>query len=190
MRHAIAPSLESRIAAFEVSGLPPRSPVAALAAPDTASAPEDTTGAVALPTYSASRAAFLGLILPGLGEFYADRPVRGGLLMAAAAGAVAAGVLVERVRVRCLSVPVDDVCPREDLASREVDRPYLVPALGGAAALAVIGALDAFVSARRANERATRASSRGAVGFSPRFALPTVTATPYDVRVAFLRVRF
>jgi len=160
------------------------------AAPDTVATPAGSAGTAALPTYSPAQAAVMGVIFPGLGEVYVDRPVHGGLIMAAAAGALTAGVLVERVVVRCLSVPVNNFCPIEDLAGEEVERPYLIPAIGAAGVLAVIGAIDAYASARRANERAADAASGRAVGFAPRLEAPTVAATPYDIRITFFRVRF
>lgn len=138
------------------------------------------------------QAAVLGMLVPGLGQIYAGKPGRGVLVLGAAAGALAFGVLHETISVECLSVPVDNFCPQDDIVSEEADRPYLVPALGAALALTVIGAIDAFTAARGANRRAAEdvrgSSSVGAPG--PRLEPPSLAATPSRIRLEIVRVRF
>jgi hypothetical protein len=139
--------------------------------------------------YDPGQAALLGIIFPGLGEFYTGRKLRGALLMGAAAGAVAFGMMTESREVQCLSVPVDNFCPPEEVVGERVTRPYLAPSLGAAAALTVIGAIDAFFGARRANERAAAAARSGGSG-GARLERPALVPTPRDLRIELLRLRF
>lgn len=101
---------------------------------------------------SSGTAFALGL-LPGGGHFYSGRTTMGTALLAVSAGAVALGVLHETRRVDCLGVPEDGVCPPEQVLREVSDRPYLLPALGVAAAASIIGAIDAARGVRRRNAR-------------------------------------
>lgn len=142
--------------------------------------------------YDPGQAALLGIIFPGLGEFYTGRKLRGALLMGAAAGAVAFGFMTESVEVQCLSVPVNNFCPPEEVVGERVTRPYLAPSMGAAAALTVLGAIDAYFGARRANARAAAAAAGGNGGRpgGARLEPPALVPTPHDLRIELLRVRF
>jgi tetratricopeptide (TPR) repeat protein len=140
--------------------------------------------------YDPGRAALLGVVVPGLGELYAGRPGRGLLVMGAAAGAVAFGTLMEKVDVRCLSVPANGVCPPEDVAGEETTRPYFAPSLGVAAALTLFGAVDAYFAARRANARAAARTRESDAGRSARLERPALVPTSHALRLELLRVRF
>jgi tetratricopeptide (TPR) repeat protein len=148
-----------------------------------------TDGAAARVLYDPGRAALLGVV-PGLGELYTGRPVRGVLIMGAAAGAVAYGMLTEKVDVRCLSVPADGVCPPEDVAGEEVRRPHLTPSLGVAAAITVLGALDAYFAARRANARAASPAGDGEAERGAHLERPALVPTSGTLRLELLRFRF
>jgi tetratricopeptide (TPR) repeat protein len=176
---------------------PPATRAAADSAVATDSAATDSTAApvtsppadpiaVARP-YDPGQAALLGMIFPGLGEFYTGRALRGALIMGAAAGAVAFGFMTESLEVQCLSVPVNNFCPPEEVVGERVTRPYLAPSVGAAAALTIFGAIDAFIGARRANARAAAAAGgqRGA-----RLEVPALVPTSRNVRLELLRVRF
>jgi hypothetical protein len=119
------------------------------AAPDSQRAvqPEQTPRVEQLDGPSPAVAAALGLILPGAGEFYASRPVHGFLVLAGASGAAAAGYFVTRVDVDCRSVPVNGTCPPGDVLGEDRKRPYLTAGLATAAAITLLGAIDAALGA-------------------------------------------
>ena len=98
---------------------------------------------------SPSAALGLGILLPGLGQFYAGREWAGMTVLALAGGAVAAGLLYEEVEIRCFVPPgPDGNCPPGEEQRRDVSRPYVGAGLGAAAAIGVIGAIEAFMNAR------------------------------------------
>jgi hypothetical protein len=130
-------------------------------------------------TYSAGTAFALGLV-PGAGHFYTKRPVAGTALLLVAGGAAAFGLLYQQNHVVCLTFPVNGRCPPDQVRGERMERPYLMAAAGAAAAITVLGAVDAARGARSRNERA--ASALGA-------AWP-VRVRADRVDVALLRVRF
>ncbi len=93
----------------------------------------------------------LGLFLPGTGQFYSGRPWPGVGVLAAAAGAIATGLLVREVTVRCVgSTEPGGSCPPDQVVGRRTSRPHLGLALGVAAGVSAIGAVEAFLRARSA----------------------------------------
>lgn len=91
----------------------------------------------------------LGLLVPGMGQFYSGRTLGGLTVLTLVGGSVAAAFLIEDVKVKCLQNPgPDGTCPPEQVLGEEVDRPYLAPGLGIAAAVSVIGAIEAYVKLR------------------------------------------
>jgi regulator of sirC expression with transglutaminase-like and TPR domain len=99
----------------------------------------------------------LGLIFPGMGQFYSGRPGAGFTFLALAGGAAAAGWFVEEVQVRCfVPVPPGEECPEEFVQSRTTEQPYLVAGLVAAGAITVVGAVEAWINARgrRRSDRA------------------------------------
>ena len=143
--------------------------------------------------YSTTRAAVSSFLLPGLGQFYTGRPLPGVLLASAFGGALAFGVLSESTTIECLGVVSGDSCQGNAL-STTVERPYLLPGVGMAVAVAVVGALDAARGARRANERANQVAVAGDGGpvqsDRPRLVMPAVLPRPDGVAVEILRLRF
>ena len=130
---------------------------------------------VAAAAPSAGTALLLGLIVPGMGQFYSGREVGGFTFLSLAAGAAAAGFLIKEVQVECLvTVEPGEDCPGGQVFRDTVDRPYLLPGLGVAAGVAVIGAIEAFVKARR----------RGAAGGQPTSS-PDSRPAPGEVRLAW-----
>jgi tetratricopeptide (TPR) repeat protein len=126
-----------------------------------------------------------GLIVPGLGHFTTGRPARGAVFFGAAAAAVGAGLLVERVSVQCLTPPVDGRCPPEQVANETRERPLLMPGLGVAAAIAIVGAWDAWRGVRPRSQAAPSRSTRSGISFAP-----GVGVGRHGTRVEVLRVRF
>jgi hypothetical protein len=132
----------------------------------------------------------LGALIPGMGQFYAKRPLGGLAVLSLAGGAVAAGMLVTEVNVRCLtSVPAGERCPQDDVISRDTSRPYLRLAVGTAAAVGLVGALEAFFDAR---QRRTRAPARLVSNESrgPTLKGPAMTVRSGRVDFSLIAVRF
>ena len=145
--------------------------------------------APATPRYSASAAFATGLLVPGLGHFTIGRPVRGTVFLAAAAGTVAAGLLTRRVEVECLAPATNGRCPPGQAVREQVERPYLVPALGAAAVVGLIGAVDAFLGARKLNRR-VEATRQSAGEGNAALLLPAVEWGANGARIDLIRLRF
>jgi len=91
----------------------------------------------------------LGLLLPGMGQFYSGRALGGFTVMALAGGAAAAGFLIEEVTVECVgSVPSGGICPPERIIGETSGRPYVVHGLAAAGVVTVAGAIEAYLKAR------------------------------------------
>jgi tetratricopeptide (TPR) repeat protein len=122
---------------------------------------------------SSTRALTLGLVAPGLGQFYTGRPEAGLAVLSAVGGAVAAGYLIQEVDVRCLT-PLSGAasCPPDRVLSRHTRRPVLRNALVVAAGFSVLGAVEAWLVARRtesvAPPRIADGSSRTTIRIGPR----------------------
>jgi tetratricopeptide (TPR) repeat protein len=142
--------------------------------------------------YSPGSALAAGLLVPGLGHFTTDRTGTGLAFLGAAAGAVAAGFTIQRVKVRCLAPPVDGVCLPDDILREETERPYLVPGIGAAVAIGIWGAIDAYRGAQRRNERAVELLRVGSVwgGDAVLVALPHHIRDGGNTRVGLLTLRF
>jgi hypothetical protein len=89
-----------------------------------------------------------GLMLPGMGYFYTDRPALGALVLGAAGASAGLGLFYRKVEFKCLAPQIDGACARGDLARVET-RPLLVPGLAVAGAVTIIGAINAYRSAKR-----------------------------------------
>lgn len=130
-----------------------------------------------------------GLVVPGLGHLTTDRPVTGLIVLGSAASAIAAGILIERVDVSCLAVPVNGRCPPDQVLREDVERPYLLPSIGVAAAIGILGAFDAWRSVRRRN-----AEPGALVRIGPDahalLEVPDVRVGTDGVDVALIRLRF
>ena len=148
--------------------------------------------AAAQPSSNAASVLVAGLVVPGLGHFVTNRPGRGVLVLGAAGGALAAGLSVQRTKVDCLSPPVDGRCPPAQVLRERTERPYLVPAIGIAVVAGVIGAVDAYRTARRRGENPTGPVRTGAldVAIGPIVALSEIQLQRHEVRVELVRIRF
>ena len=101
---------------------------------------------------SASQAFGLGVVIPGGGQFYARRPVRG-LLSLAGVGAAAAFAMTEtKPSTTTTKTAVDPfgLLYSYSVTTTNKSRPYLVPGLGAAAGIALFSAIDAALYARSA----------------------------------------
>ncbi|MDZ7779459.1 MAG: tetratricopeptide repeat protein [Gemmatimonadota bacterium] len=96
----------------------------------------------------------LGVLAPGMGQFYSGRPLGGLTVLTLTGGAVAAGFLIQEEEVRCVgTVEPGGGCPPDQVVSRETSRPYFTASLAAAAGVAVVGAVEAFFSARGRRSR-------------------------------------
>jgi tetratricopeptide (TPR) repeat protein len=143
-------------------------------------------------TPSPGTALFLGILVPGMGQFYSGRTLGGMTVLSLAGGAVATGFLVKKVEVQCLSDPgPDGTCPLDQIVRESVTRPYLTAAVGTAAAVTLIGAVTAFVGARGQRQaRREAGDDRASTTGAPRLAVPSVSRRGGRVDVALLRVTF
>jgi tetratricopeptide (TPR) repeat protein len=103
---------------------------------------------------SATRAFGLGVVIPGGGQFYTRRPVRG-ILSLAGVGAASAVAMIETKTSRTTTKTAND--PFGNPYSYSVttvhnSHPYLVPGLAVAGGIAVFSAIDAALHARRVRE--------------------------------------
>jgi tetratricopeptide (TPR) repeat protein len=131
-------------------------------------------------------AATLGVLVPGMGHFYSGRPIGGLTVFALAGGAMAAGLFIQEVDVRCLTaVEGGQPCPEDQTVSRRHRRPNLALAIGVAGTISVLGALEAFLEAR--DRRATPAF-REARGIE--LEGPTLDVRSERVDLSFFALRF
>jgi tetratricopeptide (TPR) repeat protein len=109
-------------------------------------------------TPSPTNALAMGLVIPGAGQFYTGRPVRGLVSLIAAGGALAVGLQQSTKTVIVQQTATDPFGnPYTYTTSRlRTERPNLVPGVAVAGAIAVGGAIEAFVYARNARDARTR----------------------------------
>ena len=101
---------------------------------------------------SASQAFGLGVVIPGGGQFYARRPVRG-LLSLAGVGAAAAFAMIETTTSTTTTKTGSDPFGNPysySVTTAHKSRPYLAPGLGAAGGIALFSAIDAALYARSA----------------------------------------
>jgi len=112
------------------------------------------------PQLSRTQAFSVGLFVPGAGQFYTHRPLRGVLFLAAAGGAVAYGLLPQESTTTTQETANDPFGNpyTYSVTRRESSRPNLVPGIAAAGAIAIIGAIEAAFYANRANNAVRRVS--------------------------------
>lgn len=143
-------------------------------------------------TPSPDAALFLGMVVPGMGQFYSGNAPGGLAVLALAGGAVAAGFFIKKVDVQCLSDPgAGGTCPQGQVVAETSSRPYLAVSAEAAAAVTLVGAVAAFMSARERRSKARVGSAPGgstAVGL--RLAPPTIQPNGRRVDLSLIRVVF
>ena len=100
---------------------------------------------------SPTRALVLGLVIPGGGQFYTGRPVRGALSLVGAGVAIACG-LSQRITMEPVQQTATDPFgnPYTYTVNRRVSqRPCRAPGFTAAGVIAVVSAIDAFRFAQR-----------------------------------------
>lgn len=135
--------------------LAPNSPEAAEARERVAVLAPRPGSATRIVSFSPQRALSLGLIVPGAGQFYTGRPVRGALTFTAAGAAVACGMSRRAGLESVQETAVDPFGnPYTYTTTRQVtNRPCLVPGFAAAGAIAIASALEAFNYSSRTNEQ-------------------------------------
>ncbi len=101
------------------------------------------------PVYSPSVAFTRGL-LPGFGQFYTERPVRGAIVMAATAG-VAAMAFAKKTTTKTIAYTDPNGLPAP-YTQTTTESPYFVSALAGAVGIAALGAIEATVFANHSQQ--------------------------------------
>ena len=127
---------------------------------------------------SASQAFGLGVVLPGGGQFYTKRPVRG-FLSLVAAGAAAGFAITEKTTstttTKTASDPFGNKYSYSETTAHKT-RPYLIPGLGVAGGIALYSAIEAATYARRLRNggsvSVSLAPADGGVGVVASFAIP------------------
>jgi tetratricopeptide (TPR) repeat protein len=129
-----------------------------------------------------------GVLLPGGGQFYTGRPLVGAAITTLAGGALAAGILSERTTIRCRDAQAT-VCAEDWIASRDTERPWLLPAVGAAMGLALGAAMEATLYVRRA---AGSAHHEPSVIPGPARLLPLDGVRPHGsaLRLELIRLHF
>jgi tetratricopeptide (TPR) repeat protein len=100
---------------------------------------------------SPARALTLGLVIPGAGQFYAGRPVRGALTLIGTGVALACG-MSQRESTQSVQQTAQDPFgnPYTYTVNRRVtERPCRMPGFTAAGVIALVSAIDAFRFARR-----------------------------------------
>ena len=151
-------------------------------------------GMVLQPTPSPAGALALGVVFPGMGQYYSGRSLVGTVVLAAAGAAVATGVMFKEVKVVCVNpVPAGGDC--DQVHEETSSRPYLIPAVGAAVAVTLVGAIEAFVRARGRRADAVGGSAAASLQASSQSAAlritgPSIGARRGRVDVSLLGLRF
>jgi tetratricopeptide (TPR) repeat protein len=109
------------------------------------------------PGMPAPAAAFAGgIIIPGLGQFMTHQPAGGILVMAAAAAGIWYGLQTQHVTSVVTRTGTDPFGNPYQYQTTETatTRPHTAIGLGGAGAVALVGAIEAFAHARSGREQA------------------------------------
>ncbi len=132
----------------------------------------------------------LGILIPGMGQFYSGRALGGFTVLALAGGAAAAGFLIEKEETRCVGTPPQGgECPSDRIISEETTNPYLTQSLIAAGVVTVIGAVEAFLKVRRGDSGGNGELVTFNVG-KARFVGPSVFAEGPRLNVSLFRVTF
>jgi tetratricopeptide (TPR) repeat protein len=132
----------------------------------------------------------VGLLIPGMGQFYSGRALGGVSVLSLAAGALAAGFLVEEVQVRCVgTTPSGGECPPDRIISEETNKPYLIPGLAAYGVITLLGAIEAYVRL----PDAVRGDDDEAIGVdvgSARLSGLSLSASGTQLKLNLVRVTF
>ena len=101
---------------------------------------------------SASHAFGLGVVIPGGGQFYTRRPVRGLLSLAGVGAAAAFAMSATKTSTTTTKTALDPfgILYSYSDTTTQKSRPHLVPGLAAAGGIALLSAIDAALYARSA----------------------------------------
>jgi hypothetical protein len=132
----------------------------------------------------------LGIVLPGMGQFYSGRARDGLAVLGLAGGALAAGFLIEKVETRCVgTVSGGGECPPDRVISETTTKPYRTQSLIAAGIVTLAGAIEAFLHVRRTGS-SDEASPFALEMGSSRVLGPRVSARGPRLNVSLLQVTF
>ncbi|MEQ1691329.1 MAG: tetratricopeptide repeat protein [Gemmatimonas sp.] len=103
--------------------------------------------------------AFARGVLPGFGQFYTGRPVRGVVLLVAVAGS--AGFALAQTTTEKVIPYTDPNGVPAPYTQTTTDRPYFAPAMAAAVGLTIVGAVEAMLYASRSQRGASIVPRRG-----------------------------
>lgn len=127
-------------------------------------------------------AALRSLIVPGLGQLATGQRALGVLFMGSAAASLGFGVASVETTVRCRAPSVNGACPSGQVEEELTRRPYLLPGLGGYAAIAVLSALHA-------RSAAAKLGGSGSAARQVEMPLDIRTSADGQVSVGLVKVR-
>jgi tetratricopeptide (TPR) repeat protein len=138
------------------------------------------------PAWSPGTALGYGLVLPGLGQMYTGRPLRGLLVLGVAGGAgVLAAQTRDETRTRSYTDPFGNPYTNTTI---ETTRPYLAVGIGVGVAIAAAAAYEAYRFAVRSRDvpqpRSGRATATGAPSEGSRLTW-SLAPTPRGMAVSF-----
>lgn len=110
------------------------------------------------PVYSPG-VAFSRSLIPGFGQLYTGRPVRGLVVLAAVAGSAAFGLSPKTTETEIPYVDPNGV--PAPYTERTTERPYFIPAMAAAVGFTVVGMIEAVVHARHSQRDASIVSRGG-----------------------------
>lgn len=146
-------------------------------------------GLGSIPTPSPGNTLALGMLFPGMGQYYSGRGVSGSIFLGSAVTALVVGLSYQKVTVRCLSdVTGGADCPPNDIVDETTERPLLGPALGVVAAVTLSGAIEGWIRARQARTEQQRQPSSDTEGFG--LFGPSVSLNGETLDVSFFSLRF
>ncbi|MBT8398575.1 MAG: hypothetical protein HKO53_11360 [Gemmatimonadetes bacterium] len=135
---------------------------------------------------SAGTALGLGLVLPGGGQFYSGRALGGLGVLAVAGGAAAAGFLIEKVETKCVGSVSSGDCPPARIISETTTNPYKMHGLVAAGAVALIGAVEAYLKARGGGDEELMSADVGVA----RVLGPSLSSAGTRIHLNLVRVTF
>jgi tetratricopeptide (TPR) repeat protein len=132
----------------------------------------------------------LGMLAPGLGQFYSGRALGGLTTLSLTASALGVGLLAKEVDSTCMiTLPAGETCPSSQV-QEDTRRPYLIPGIVAAAAISLVGAVEAYVRAlnRRVDTDVEVAEAPSRDG--PRLVGPSVSSNGFRSDVTLIGLTF
>lgn len=104
--------------------------------------------------------AFARSLMPGFGQLYTGRPIRGLIVLAAVAGSAGAAFVQKTTETEVAYVDPNGV--PAPYTTRTTERPYFIPAIAAAGGLTIIGMIEAVLYAKGTQRGSSIVAPRGA----------------------------